>query len=93
MRRLMVASLRYLDTFVKVDDTWLFAERLLFVDWQDERGRYAHDRYRIADSRPERIIKAPGVMAKRRIGERAMGSGNAATRHSPTRRFAITGFV
>jgi ketosteroid isomerase-like protein len=36
-RRLMVASLRYLDTFVKVDGTWLFAERLLYVDWLDER--------------------------------------------------------
>src|SRR5271155_1935526 len=29
IRRLMVASLRYLDTFVKVDGAWLFAERLL----------------------------------------------------------------
>src|SRR5256886_4976622 len=28
-RRLMVASLRYLDTFVKMDGAWLFAERLL----------------------------------------------------------------
>jgi len=37
-RRLMVASLRYLDTFVKMDDTWRFAERLLFVDWQEERA-------------------------------------------------------
>ena len=37
-RRLMVASLRYLDTFVKVDGTWLFAERLLYVDWLDERA-------------------------------------------------------
>jgi len=36
-RRLMVASLRYLDTFVKKDGTWLFAERLLYVDWVDER--------------------------------------------------------
>src|SRR5579863_2836927 len=36
-RRLMVASLRYLDTFVKVDGDWLFAERLLYVDWQEER--------------------------------------------------------
>jgi ketosteroid isomerase-like protein len=36
-RRLMVASLRYLDTFVKIDGAWLFAERLLYVDWQDER--------------------------------------------------------
>ncbi|WP_158753765.1 nuclear transport factor 2 family protein [Dyella sp. S184] len=37
MRRLMVASLRYSDTFVKTDDQWLFAERKLFVDWVDER--------------------------------------------------------
>src|ERR1700740_2011219 len=37
-RRLMVASLRYLDTFVKSDGDWLFAERLLYVDWLDERG-------------------------------------------------------
>lgn len=37
-RRLMVASLRYLDMFVKVDGSWLFAERLLFVDWTEERA-------------------------------------------------------
>src|SRR6202521_1353700 len=37
-RRLMVASLRYLDTFVKTDATWLFSERLLYVDWVDERA-------------------------------------------------------
>src|SRR6201982_3240832 len=37
-RRLMVASLRYLDTFVKVDSAWLFAERLLYVDWMEERA-------------------------------------------------------
>ena len=36
-RRLMVASLRYLDSFVKLDGTWLFAERLLYVDWLDDR--------------------------------------------------------
>jgi ketosteroid isomerase-like protein len=36
-RRLMLASLRYLDTFVKVDSVWLFAERLLYVDWLEER--------------------------------------------------------
>ena len=30
-RRLMVASLRYVDTFVKIDGAWLFAERLLYV--------------------------------------------------------------
>ena len=37
-RRLMVASLRYNDTFVKTDGAWLFAERLLYVDWVDERA-------------------------------------------------------
>ncbi|HWY75193.1 MAG TPA: nuclear transport factor 2 family protein [Verrucomicrobiae bacterium] len=36
-RRLMLASLRYLDTFAKMDGAWLFAERLLYVDWVEER--------------------------------------------------------
>jgi hypothetical protein len=36
-RRLMLASLRYLDTFVKTDGDWLFAERRLYVDWMEER--------------------------------------------------------
>jgi len=35
-RGLMVASLRYLDRFVKMDGAWLFAERQLYVDWVDE---------------------------------------------------------
>ncbi len=37
-RRLMVAALRYLDRFVKEDGAWLFAERLLYVDWVEERA-------------------------------------------------------
>ena len=37
-RSLMIASLRYLDTFVKQDGLWLFAERRLYVDWTEERG-------------------------------------------------------
>ena len=36
-RRLMIASLRYLDTFAKIEGAWLFAERLLYVDWLEER--------------------------------------------------------
>jgi hypothetical protein len=36
-RRLMVAALRYYDTFIKMDGAWLFAERLLYVDWIEER--------------------------------------------------------
>ena len=37
-RELMVAALRYYDTFPKVDGAWLFAERLLYVDWIEERA-------------------------------------------------------
>src|SRR6201987_3994744 len=37
-RQLMIAALRYLDTFVKIDGAWFFAERLLFVDWLEERS-------------------------------------------------------
>jgi hypothetical protein len=37
-RRLMLASLRYNDSFVKQDGVWFFAERLLYVDWVDERA-------------------------------------------------------
>ena len=37
-RRLMLASLRYLDTFAKTEGAWLFAERRLYVDWLEERA-------------------------------------------------------
>ena len=37
-RRLMIASIRYLDSFVKQDGGWLFAERRLYVDWTEERA-------------------------------------------------------
>jgi SnoaL-like domain len=36
-RTLMVASLRYHDTFVKRSGAWLFAERRLYVDWIETR--------------------------------------------------------
>jgi hypothetical protein len=36
-RTLFIASIRYYDTFVKIDGTWLFAERKLMVDWTDTR--------------------------------------------------------
>ena len=36
-RRLMIAALRYHDTFAKMDGAWLFAERRLYVDWLEER--------------------------------------------------------
>jgi SnoaL-like domain len=37
-RRLMLASLRYLDTFAKSEGAWLFSERILYVDWLEERA-------------------------------------------------------
>jgi hypothetical protein len=37
-RRMMVAFLRYLDTFAKIDGAWLFSERLLYVDWLEQRA-------------------------------------------------------
>jgi SnoaL-like domain len=37
-RTLFIASLRYYDTFAKVDGTWFFAERKLMVDWTDTRA-------------------------------------------------------
>ncbi|MHB8528066.1 MAG: nuclear transport factor 2 family protein [Caulobacteraceae bacterium] len=37
-RRLMIAALRYQDTFAKADGAWLFAERRLYVDWLEERS-------------------------------------------------------
>ena len=36
-RSLMVAHIRYLDTFVKQDGQWRFAERKLMVDWTETR--------------------------------------------------------
>jgi hypothetical protein len=37
-RRLMIAALRYDDTFVKTSGAWLFSERRLYVDWLEERA-------------------------------------------------------
>jgi SnoaL-like domain len=36
-RHLMIAALRYMDRFVKMDGAWLFAERKLYVDWLEKR--------------------------------------------------------
>ena len=37
IRKIMIASLRYLDAFTKIDGRWFFAERKLFVDWSETR--------------------------------------------------------
>jgi hypothetical protein len=37
-RSLMIAALRYSDQFVKTEGTWLFSERLLYVDWIEQRA-------------------------------------------------------
>jgi hypothetical protein len=40
-RKIMVASLRYLDTFTKLDGRWYFAERKLILDWSETRSMTA----------------------------------------------------
>src|SRR6266851_3508859 len=37
-RSLMIAALRYADTYVKRDGVWLYAERRLYVDWIEQRA-------------------------------------------------------
>jgi hypothetical protein len=37
-RKLMVAALRYLDTFAKIGEAWYFAERNLILDWSEVRA-------------------------------------------------------
>jgi hypothetical protein len=36
-RKIMIASLRYLDTFAKIEGAWYFAERTLVLDWSETR--------------------------------------------------------
>src|SRR6201987_118548 len=36
-RKIMIASLRYLDTFAKIGGSWYFAERKLLLDWSETR--------------------------------------------------------
>src|SRR6201991_4967766 len=36
-RRMMVAWLRYLDVFAKIDGCWFFAERKLILEWSETR--------------------------------------------------------
>ena len=36
-RKIMIASLRYLDTFSKLNGSWYFGERKLILDWSETR--------------------------------------------------------
>jgi SnoaL-like protein len=38
VRKIMVASLRYLDTFTRIGGAWYFAERNLILDWSETRS-------------------------------------------------------
>jgi SnoaL-like domain len=40
-RKIMIASVRYLDTFVKIDGRWYFGERQLILDWSETRTQEA----------------------------------------------------
>src|SRR5882724_10037184 len=37
-RKIMIASLRYFDTFAKIGGGWYFAERKLILDWSETRS-------------------------------------------------------
>ena len=39
--KIMIASLRYLDNFAKVEGRWYFAERKLILDWSETRSMAA----------------------------------------------------
>jgi hypothetical protein len=51
-RRIMIASLRYLDAFAKLDGAWYFAERKLIVDWTETRASVAEE----ASAAPVRAV-------------------------------------
>jgi hypothetical protein len=38
VRKIMVASLRYVDTFTRIGGAWYFAERNLLLDWSETRS-------------------------------------------------------
>ena len=40
-RTIMIASLRYLDTYTKIAGAWYFSERKLIVDWMETRPSVA----------------------------------------------------
>lgn len=40
-RTLMVMAIRYVDVFVRVEDTWQFDDRALIIDWVDNRTSHS----------------------------------------------------
>ena len=38
VRQLMIAAIRYLDTFVNLNGLWYFSQRKLMVDWTETRS-------------------------------------------------------
>ena len=55
--------LRYLDTFVKRDGAWLFAERRLYVDWLEDRALLNESVQVMVVARPS---PAQGTLSKKR---------------------------
>jgi hypothetical protein len=37
-RKMMVAWLRYLDVYIKIEGAWYFAERELILEWSETRA-------------------------------------------------------
>jgi len=63
LRTMMIASLRYLDEFVKHNGVWLFAVRRLMVDWTETRPS-------VGSEATEKVIAArlSEVPARRAVG-------------------------
>src|SRR5579863_2984749 len=81
-RTLMVASIRYLDEFVKQDGQWLFAERRLMVNWIDTRPSTSLFKTRL------RPARSPGCT---RTGRASRRSSRCWDRKRSTRGAAFPG--
>jgi hypothetical protein len=55
-RKLMAASLRYLDSFVEIGGAWLFAERELYVDWTETRQSQPQRAPTLGESALQRLL-------------------------------------
>jgi hypothetical protein len=71
-RTLMVASIRYLDEFVKLDGQWLFAERRLMVNWIDTRPSAPDD---LAGAACALVLAGTAFLSNNPRQSRKMASG------------------
>jgi ketosteroid isomerase-like protein len=83
-RTLMVASIRYLDEFVKQDGQWLFAERRLMVNWIDTRPSVALSTLAAAQTGSVTGFPGPDGRASPRSGPRSARRRRGGARRRPS---------